>query len=494
MPYIHRLPQHVIHHIAAGEAIEEPASLLKELIENSLDAGATRIEIDLVNAGHDRIKITDNGVGIHKKSLPLVFERYATSKLSQIEDFNQLQTFGFRGEALFSVCNVADVTLITRSQRDQEGSMIKTFRGTIEGIYPCGSRIGTTLIVDRMFSRFPVRREQLNAKKDLAAIKQLVQLYAFTYPEVTFHLSQNRQTITAFFDQEDTLRRVAKAWDLQPNQLFEIQHRDDHVQFKMYASLPEFFHTKPNRQQIFINNRPVIARGLKETVSAAFSTFRHAGKFPQFLLFIEIPPEYLDQNVHPQKKEVRMMMEAQIIEALYQALQEKIAELPVSAVRFSAANKLSDAAQEETPWSEPNNQITPLPELFQLQNQYIINLTDQGVLLIDQHAADEKLWYNRLLQDEELLDVISSDLNQECMDELDDDVYQHSFDDQINARIATIACHQAVRAGEELTTEKMQQLVQAILSGGSRTLTCPHGRPTHILINLSQLETMFRRR
>lgn len=490
MNLIKRLPEHVVQHIAAGEVIEKPVSIVKELMDNSLDAGATRIDIEIIKGGQEKITVSDNGTGIERKSIPLLFERYATSKLQTLDDFYKLQSLGFRGEAMFSIMAAADVTVMTRSYRDQEGTWVRTHHGKIEEIRPVGCRVGTTIIVNRLFSRFPVRQQALDTKKDFQQIKQLVTQYAIAFPDVSFQLKHAQSVSLSYFEHEELPERIAKTWDIPISDLLELTSVDESGQWNAWIARPESFATHRHHQLIIINHRPVQAPALVQAIDEGFQNFRHAGKFPRYVFMLTVSPQLIDVNVHPQKLTVTLAQENQIIQLIKTQLHQSLSHIQPEDLRYSGKNLFSSdlpTVKEPTP-------LFLTGPFMQIHNTYIITPTPDGFLMVDQHAADERLWYNTLMNDDELLKSLEKKLSVECQHELADDIYQHSFDDEINARVATIACHQAIRAGEELSEQQMSQLTELILDGGTQTLTCPHGRPTHLLISRDQLESVFRRK
>ncbi|MEO8581354.1 MAG: DNA mismatch repair endonuclease MutL [Patescibacteria group bacterium] len=488
---IHRLSQHVIHHIAAGEVIEKPVSVVKELIENAVDAQATRIEVEILQGGRERITVSDNGHGIERKSIPLMFERYATSKFKDIEDFHKLKSLGFRGEALFSIMTAADVTVMTRSYREQEGTWVRTHNGKVEEVRPIGCRIGMTIMIDRLFGRFPVRQQALESKKDLQQIKHLITQYALTYPQIGFVLKHNSSLLLSYFEQEEPVDRIAKTWQVTHGEVFELSATEDDWRFTTWIAHPQVFATHKQHQLIVVNERPVEMPALHQAIDQSLHTFRHAGRQPRYVFLLEVSPQLIDVNVHPQKLSVTLAQQDRILAGITQRLQQALSQLLPQDLRYTGQDLFQTELAESVRESLPLFLAGPY---MQLNNMFIMTPTQSGFLLVDQHAADERLWYNALLNDVQLLNDIEKKITQECREELADDVYQHSFDDEINARIATIACHQAIRAGQHLTESEMSQLVRSTLDGGSETLVCPHGRPTHITVSQHQLETVFRRK
>lgn len=486
------LPPHIIHHIAAGEVIDRPVSVVKELIDNSLDAGATRIRIEIEDGGLKKIFISDNGEGITQQDAAFMFTRYATSKLSDLSDFSHLNTLGFRGEGLFSIMSVGDVTVETKHRSEQFGTHVQTFHGQVEEILRSGHRTGTDVTVERLFMRFPVRRRGLRPKAETVAITQLVEKYALAFPRVAFILTANTEGVFSVFENENPVERISFLWQHDPNEFMTLEHVSDRWKLSGWSVKPEYFLRHARQQLIIINSRIVEHPRLRQTIERAFKTFQHKGRFPAFVFFLEVNPAEIDMNVHPQKRRIMLMYEDEIIQEIETTLTNLITASPTLPDLQYGGTALFPLP--------PDNQLAEkkpfqlIGEISQLNNTYLLAQTDQGMLLVDQHAADEKLWYNRLLADQKLLDHVVQQVTQECQAELDDDIYQHSFEESVNAKIATLACHQAIRAGQALTQEERQQLIKKILAQGTQALTCPHGRPTYIHVSLDQLAGLFRRK
>lgn len=484
---IQLLPQHLINMIAAGEVIDRPVSVVKELIENSLDAGATRIELTLEGSGFNRIQISDNGKGIATEDAPLVFERYATSKIFHHDDLLRLSSYGFRGEALFSIMSVADVILQTKAEGALEGTEIKTYRGNVEYIQPVGVRTGTTIFVEQLFKRYPVRRKSLNPRKELMAILQLVEAFSLAYPQIGFIITNDKKNLGALFEGETFQSRLEKIWGLSENQGFLLHHASPMVAVDGWITNPEHFTSPKKNQIIFINHRLVYDSALQKAIEKGFANFGHKGKYPQYVLHLTLPPHLVDVNIHPQKKLIRFLHQQEILQEIIEVIQRQLYKSDTAQIRYTGQQIFAPVeVKEDIP-------LQVQGEILQLDETYLVALTNEGMILIDQHAGDERLWYNKLLDDARLLKTIEMQVSEECKHELSDDVYQHSFDDEINARVATIACHQSIRAGQFLTQKERQELVQKLLEGGTETLTCPHGRPTYISVTQKQLGKMFRR-
>ena len=488
---IHKLPVHIIHHIAAGEVIDRPSSIIKELVENSLDATATRIEIELLGGGLESINVTDNGTGILTTDIPLVFERYATSKLTALDQLLSMHTFGFRGEALFSIMSIGNVILKTRHQTESVGTEIRTFGGSVDSSEPVGYRQGTALSISNVFDRFPVRKQRLQKKKELQHIVTLVEHFILANPQIGFTLKNDRKTLISSFEQESLELRLEKFWKLNSTQTAHIAQENLYGKLDCWISKPEFSFSSAKHQIIVINSRLITDTSIQKALYQSLKTFFHRNQHPQYILRLELQPELLDINIHPQKKEIKYLHQEAIIQFITDSCTTAFDQALPDEFRYRASTLFPTLSfvKEES----PSYSVGTINSVQQLNDVYILATVQNGFLLIDQHAADERLWYNRLLKDNTLLKTIESKVSKACIEELEDDIYQHSFEPNINNTVATIACHQAIRAGQKLSDSQMVELAKQTLSGGSDTLVCPHGRPTHMFVSISQLEKVFRR-
>lgn len=486
------LPLHLVHHIAAGEVIEKPSSVIKELIENALDAGATRIGIVVEKAGLQFIKVTDNGQGISHKDGEMLFTRYATSKVKQLDDLVQLKTHGFRGEALFSIMSVADVEVLTKRTKEKNGSRIQTEHGMVKSITPIGHRTGTTVNIRNLFQRFPVRRKTIHIGKEKKDIRKIVESYALIYPQHAFSLRQDGTLIFSSYEHQSDQERLELFWGIAPNSLLCIEQMTIYGRILGWITTPENFASHNRHQLLSVNKRAIVSPELSRAVETGLHTFRHAGKYPQYAIHLELNPHIVDANIHPQKTQIRLLHLDEVMQELTQAVSKTLARAETKELTYTGQSVFP--ILQHAPVSEKQqSEFQILGDVLQLENTFLLVLTNQGVLLVDQHSADERLWYNRLLKEKKLLKKIEAHLSEACQNELDDDLYQHSFDDQINGKIATIACHAAIRAGQKLSQIDAKNLIEKLLAGGNQTLTCPHGRPTYIHVSSQQLAQLFRR-
>lgn len=486
---IRLLPAHIIAHISAGEVIDRPTSVVKELIENALDAGAENIQISLQKSGIKSIKVIDDGKGIPEQDIKLVFAQHATSKLSEEAELWKLHSFGFRGEALHSIMTVADVELFSKAQNAEMGTQVFTFKGVVQGVLPVGYRQGTSIEVKQLFQRMPIRQKHLSVTRELKAIKKLITTYALQFPKVSFQLTNNEKQLLHFFPRTTLVDRIADIWNVLPENIQQKSLKTEYGRVAIVFASPQRWLHRPNYQSIFINSRPVEYPLLHQYFIESLSTFRHAGLYPQYLLQFDLDPEVVDVNLHPQKTTVKILDEEKFLDIYKQELQQAMNQLSASSVRYAP----KPVADTSIPAVNEQPEFEIKDEILQIDNTYLVAHTSWGVLFVDQHAADEKLWYNKLMKNKKLQKKLETHLSEQCRKELADDVYQHSFREEINARIATISCHQAIRAGQPLSQTEATELINKIIEGGTQTLTCPHGRPTHQFFTSTQMAQLFRR-
>jgi DNA mismatch repair protein MutL len=301
------LPPEVASQIAAGEVVERPASVVKELVENSLDAGAKQITITVKKAGRGLIEVADDGSGIPPGELPLTVSRHATSKLSTAEDLFRIATLGFRGEALASIGSVSHLTITSRTRDDEIGARLRVDGGQSPNVEPVGAPIGTVVRVADLFYNVPARLKFL--KKDITErrhIEQFVTRYALAYPNVRFQLRQEDRLTVQTVGNGDRREVLASLYGLDTaQQMLEVLAEYDQLRINGFTSSISF--TRSNRREItlFINGRWVHDAALVTAVVQAYHTFLMVGRYPQSVLFLELPPEMVDVNVHPTKAEVR---------------------------------------------------------------------------------------------------------------------------------------------------------------------------------------------
>jgi len=545
----------VVSKIAAGEVVERPASVVKELIENSLDAGATQVAIE-VRGGVSLIRVVDNGSGIPADEVELAFHRYATSKIGTIADLDAISSLGFRGEALPSIAAVAQVEMLTRTQDEIAGTYISLKNGAVVEKGKRGCPQGTSVTVRHLFQNVPARLKFLKSPAtENSHISNLVSQYSLAFPEVRFSLTIDGQLIlqTSGNGQlRDVLVKVYGAGTA------EAMIPVEGPQIWGFVSPPSVTRSSRSYLSFFVNRRWVNSRLLSRAVEDAYRGLLMTGKHPIAVLHISLPYQDVDVNVHPAKTEVRFRYEQMLFSAVQRAVRAALVEeMPVPAVRREPSPVSISLPQEPTvarqerllgglaPAKPPSKSSLPiLRVLGQLSSTYIIAEGPDGLYLIDQHAAHERILFEKIRaqrarrevevqgmlepltievtpRQEEMVKaggevlasygfaiepfgprtyllrtvpaVIKGDKVAEAVAEVLDSIGGEGDQARWAERIAqSLACHGAVRAGQILSPEEMQQLVRE-LESTEWSHSCPHGRPTMIRFSSSQLEKEFGR-
>ena len=569
------LADDVASQIAAGEVVERPASVVKELLENALDAGATTIVVRVEQAGHKLIEIADNGSGITAEELPLAVMRHATSKLRTAEDLFHIRSLGFRGEALASVGSVARMTVISREKNSGIGARLLIEGGAGGQVSSTGIPIGTVIRVEDLFYNVPARLKFL--KSDMTErnqINTLVTRYALAYPQVRFELHQDGKTVLRTHGNGDRREILAQLYGTDvARQMLEVILEEE-IQVSGFISPVAL--TRSNRREItfFVNGRPVQDTALISALMQAYHTLLMVGRYPMAVLFIQVEPEEVDVNVHPAKAEVRFRSPDKVFSAVQRAVKRALlAYSPVPNVATPYWNAPSFQQRSVDPAWEIAHEINkstatdvtfqPLPEttpqpglpggsvpLLRLVGQvgaaYLVAEGPDGLYLIDQHAAHERVLFEKLMRQhdhkvpsqqllepalvvlppqgalllEKQLDVLihfgfeieafgpntfrvravpailaGSDPSaavRVVIEDFEED--ELPLANELEARVIARVCKRAaVKAGKTLTNEEQQALLRDLESCSSPR-TCPHGRPTMIHLSVDLLERQFGRR
>ncbi|MDB5075759.1 MAG: mismatch repair protein MutL [Chloroflexi bacterium] len=547
--------------IAAGEVIERPSSVVKELLENALDAGSTSIRVELEGGGLDRIRLIDNGCGIAVKELELAFQRHATSKLSTLEDLDSITTLGFRGEALPSIAAVSSVRIRSRQMDDVAGASLHLREGVVVDRRTEGLPAGTTIEVTELFENLPARRKFLKGRQaEAGAAQQVVMQYAIVNPGVAMTLVVDGQIMFSTSGAE-TLRDVLAC--LYGLELVEhlVELDGDRHGIRVQGLTSRIGHTKATRtqQSFFVNGRWVRNRVLNVALEEGYHSMLMGGRHPIGIVLLDVPPDELDVNVHPAKTEIRFLRERDLFGAIRHAVQAAISpgqsivqavetELQpeaIDALQLPLIDHLPSEASEPEPILAPQRALPALRVLGQASALFIIAEGPEGVYMVDQHAAHERVLYDdlaaqianrnvavQILLEPLLIDVSPSSMEallaygdliralgfeaepfgdatcmvravptmlggtsasetlQALLEDLAAGKEQAERQDRV---LATMACKAAVKAGQTLSMEEMRFLVQR-LENTNRPQTCPHGRPTMILLSTSALERQFGRR
>lgn len=577
---IKRLSQDVASRIAAGEVIERPASVAKELIENSIDAGARDIRVEVRQGGRRLLRVVDDGGGIPQEEVELAFERYATSKLRSLEELSEISTLGFRGEALPSIAAVSHVTLVTRARDEEAGTLLRLQGGEVIHRESRGAAQGTVVTVENLFYNTPARMKFMrSATTESRHISELVTCYAMAYPQLRFNLLSDGRTVFQSGGSGSLYDVLVDVYGLDTAQrMLEIKHRsasDSFVTVDGFVSDPLLHRSNARNLTTLVNGRFVRDRTVSYAIREAYHGLLPEGRHPIVVLKVGLPAHEVDVNVHPSKAEVRFRDNRVVFSAVQRVVRETLsrrAPVPGDSASFGWAHVVearqyrlvqagrpsparpgqqalevqrTATALSTTLEAPARDKLPMLRVLGQLGRTYVVAEGPTGMYLIDQHAAHERVLYERLQSEKGGAAVASQTLvepitiepgpRQAVLDEnrlaklkdlgfdlepfgggtylirgvpamLQTAELEHSILDIIEeaeradgARpwedevIIGLACHGAVRSGQTLVIDQMQELIVQ-LEQTSLPRTCPHGRPTMLHVSAEQLEREFGRR
>ncbi|MEW6675724.1 MAG: DNA mismatch repair endonuclease MutL [Nitrospirota bacterium] len=536
MPCIKILPPDLRNKIAAGEVIERPASVVKELIENSIDAGSTDIRIDVLYGGKRLIKVSDNGVGMDREDAMLAFERHATSKLATEDDLFNIKTMGFRGEAIPSIAAVSKVKLITGLKGSPAGVSVEIHGGEVKEIKDSPS-IGTSVEVRDLFFNTPARKKFLKSNStELFHIIDTVTKEALSHWEIGFRLTSDNQETINLPRASGPKERIMQVYgDEFLNGLMEVNAEAEGIMMKSYITKGDNFRSSRSHQFIFINRRPIKDQSISHAMYKAYEGILPRDKHPIFFLFLDINPKKVDFNVHPTKREVRFEDK----ESIYHFVNSSIKETAKGERAHPSPLTTYDSIVSE------NLELLYRPSLpfIYLGDTFIAVSGKGGLTLIDHHAAHERVLYEKFLRGVDLdsyqllfprqaklshkeyrIILENSSILRDFGIEVDnfghDTVIVRSLPDALKeadirgilsdvasciiegippdkslreALAAKIACHKSVRGKEILNQEEISNLI-AQLEQAAYPDQCPHGRPTRIFLSLYDLKKMFKRK
>lgn len=411
MQTIFKLPDHLIAQIAAGEVIERPAYVVKELVENALDAGADVIRIDIANGGLTRIAVADNGRGMSSEDVLVCSTLHATNKITNTDSLTAIKTLGFRGEALASISAVSRITIQSRTGDDNAGTKISLDSGRISHTGAVGMPTGTVVTVEELFGTTPGRKKFLKSPQtELRHILEIVMLFGLSYPNVSFKLTHNTKKLLDLSPQSPVERIRSIAGDGPAKQSIPVRMSESYLSVEGYITHPQLAFIGMEKLYLFINRRAVRDKLIASAIREAYGNLLEPSSYPFAVLSCTLPFEFVDVNVHPRKERVSFtdsqFLYTVVRKAIYQALERNNLTFhtmmqdgqytPLSEMKptTSIAGKLLKEAVE--PWNtQLVGQREPDGEIIQIHNTYLVAPTRQGVLLIDVHALHEKLLYER---------------------------------------------------------------------------------------------------
>jgi DNA mismatch repair protein MutL len=596
MSAIRLLPPELINQIAAGEVIERPSSVVKELVENSLDAGATRIEVDIEAGGARLIRVRDDGDGIHVDELPLAVASHATSKIGSFDDLEHVASMGFRGEALASVSSVSRFALTSRVRGQDAAFRVEVDGGKLQAARPAQHPPGTSVEVRDLFHNVPARRKFMRAERtEFAHIDDLLKSLALARSAVEFRLSHNGKPVRIWKvarDEQAALQRVAEVLGAEfPAQSLRVDHAAAGLQLSGWVGLPTASRAQADSQYFYVNGRLVRDRIVAHAVRQAYADVLFHGRHAAFVLYLELDPAGVDVNVHPAKHEVRFREQRLVHDFLFRTLHEALAQTRAGQVvsqaqeaggslRMSGAtvpmpmqqawparadqSRLSLGVRDE-PLADyaallgESPRTLPMPEtesgevpplgfaIAQLKSIYVLAENAHGLILVDMHAAHERITYEKLksgrsgsnLRSQMLLVPLSiavstkeaaaaeeyaealagwglelsrsgpasivvrripallegadvAQLSRDVLSELAQHGSSRRLQELENELLSTMACHGSVRAGRRLTIPEMNALLRE-MEATERSGQCNHGRPTWVQLSVAELDKLFMR-
>ena len=586
MTKIKVMSENLANKSAAGEVVEKCASVVKELVENSIDAGSTSIRIDLLEGGLTEIKITDDGVGMEKEDALLAFQRHATSKLTREDDLFFINTLGFRGEALPSIASVAEADLVTCAS--DVGTHIRIKGGKLEINEPSDARKGTIITISNLFYNTPARLKYLKSEQyELANTVSFIEKLAFSYPEIKFELTNNGKTIVKTSGSNNLLKTIHEIYGLNvSSNMIEVKGSTDDYDMEGYICKPEVLKSNRNHMITIVNGRVVKNNDLNRAINDAYYTYKPDIKFPIVVLKFETDPTLIDVNIHPTKQDIKLSKTEELYKMIVDTIKSKLYQellipkaikeeptnisLPTNMIKNDIINeKIVDETPKETFQTELDFSIKEQEFEYETETKdlvinkelkelvlypvglalgtYIIAQNEEGVYLIDQHAAQERINYDKYLKalKEEKTSTIaplfpinvelnSSDFltikeninvltdmgfvieefgfntftikehptwlkagyEEESIRKIIDSIISigSRFDRvKFNEHIAiTLACKMSIKANTRISQEAQEEILRELVNTDN-PYNCPHGRPTIIKFTIYDLEKMFKR-
>lgn len=573
------LPENVANKIAAGEVVERPASVVKELVENSLDAQVSQIKVEVESGGIKKILVIDDGTGMDKEDIQKCFLRHGTSKIFQEEDLLSIKSLGFRGEALSSIAAVSKMKIKSKVEKETAGTLLELEAGETKKISSAGMPTGTSIEVSDLFFNVPARRKFLKSSPtEFRHIIDIITTHSLACENIGFVLKHNGKLV---FSLEKNLSREEKIKELLGEEVFRnllaVFFSHPHLKIEGFVSKPSLTAQASYKQFTFVNKRGVKDRVIAAAVKEAYGTLLPAKTYPIFFLYLTLPYEMVDVNVHPRKEEVKFVNSQFIFQSVKAAVSQALVrgDLTPSLQRVTRGptrlgqvrppkprdyNKERAVVGEKElekelkfykellPWEE-ELKVRVAEEILQVHNLYLIKPTEEGILIVDQHAAHERILYEKLIEsfksekkenisqalllpltvelsfsEAEILrenlktltrlgfeieefgrnsfkinsvpnilkahDIVS--LITEVIEDLGQERPPKEVDEKSLRTIVFLACRSAIKAGDPLSKEECRDLLEKLEETKTK-YTCPHGRPVKVIISLAELQKMFKR-
>jgi len=576
---IQQLPSHLVNQIAAGEVVERPASVVKELLENSLDAGARSVHIDLLAGGHKLIRVRDDGAGIPGEELVLALARHATSKISSLADLEAVVSLGFRGEALPSIASVARLTLASRAEGAEGAWQVEADNGRITQPRPAAHPRGATVEVHDLFYNTPARRRFLKTEKtEFGHIEKWVRRLALARPDVAFTMTHNRRTVldlrAAITPEQQQERLGQLCGEAFAEQSVYLRHEAEGIAIAGWIGLPTFNRSQPDLQYWFVNGRAISDKTLSHAARHAYRDVLFHGRFPAYVLSLALDPATVDANAHPAKHEVRFRDGRRVHGVVTQAVEVALSDTrpresqPAPAASSNATVFRQGTMALQSPprpglagvreslagYATLARDMRAAPDLpplgfavAELGGIYILAENRHGLVVVDMHAAHERITYEKLKkgfedkavirqpllvpvtvavaesearlveESAELLAMVglvvdragpssvvvrevpallrtadAEGMLRDVLADLAEAGHSSRVEDECHELLATMACHHSVRANRLLSLEEMNSLLRE-MENTERADQCNHGRPTWTAITMAELDRLFLR-
>ena len=587
---INVLPSKLVDQIAAGEVIERPASVVKELVENSIDAQANEIKIIVEDGGKTLIQIIDNGIGMSRDDIILSFKRHATSKLKEHSDLESINSMGFRGEALPSIASVSQVDILSRTKNETSGYRYTIIGGTEKKIESISTFIGTSITIKNLFFNTPARKKFLKtSNSEYRQITQIVRVFLLSHPNISFKFIHNNKTLYDLRSKELKNRLLNIYGQSIDNSLIKVNFKNDYLKINGFIGNLNLVRKRPSNQFLYLNKRYIKDRLLASAINKGYVNLLERGEFPFYVLYININPKHVDFNVHPTKKEVRFENEWKVYELLKETVANHLSNINETLPNFSKAHPISsgpsffkndqfksNTTQEfynfdskpvnineilseneitddkvkrnfDTMFEKTQNELFNINgDIWQVANKYLITEVSDGLIIIDQHVAHERILFEEALvalegdgltsqtvlfpetiqfQPDEynsflnilkhfekigfkirdfgkntiIVDGLPSSIplgnESNLLKNILDEYMKYKDNDTsfIHNIAASYACKGAIKAGDALNQEEMLSLINKLFSTNN-PYYCPHGRPIIVRMSEHELDKRFERK